>query len=43
MARLIPKDGRLAVQALYQRALNVYGAERVTSQGLLDAVGRWWP
>ncbi|RLC91836.1 MAG: hypothetical protein DRI77_13445, partial [Chloroflexi bacterium] len=40
VARLTPKDGRLAVQALYQRAVDVYGAERVTSQGLLDAVGR---
>ena len=42
VARLTPKDGRLAVQALYQQAVDVYGVERVTSQGLLDAVGRWW-
>jgi len=36
VARLTPKDGRLAVQALYQQAVDVYGVERVTSQA--DAV-----
>ena len=40
VARLIPQEGRLAVQALYRRAADVYGAERVTAQGLLDVVGR---
>jgi len=39
--RLIgPEEGRLAMQDLYQRAVDVYGAERVTAQGLLDDVGR---
>jgi hypothetical protein len=40
VARLIPEEGRLAIQDLYQRAVEFYGAERVTTQGLLDAVGR---
>ncbi|MDY7075916.1 MAG: DUF499 domain-containing protein [Chloroflexota bacterium] len=40
VTRLIPKGGRLAVQDLYRQAVNVYGAERVTAQGLLDIVGR---
>jgi hypothetical protein len=40
VTRLIPKEGRLAMQDLYQRAVEFYSAERVTAQGLLDIVGR---
>ena len=39
IARLVPQEGRLAMQDLYERALDVYGTERVTAQGLLDLVG----
>jgi hypothetical protein len=40
VARLVPGEGKVPVQELYQQALEAYGAERVSEQGLLNALGR---
>jgi hypothetical protein len=40
VARLVPGEGKVLVQELYQQALEAYGAERVSEQGLLNALGR---
>jgi len=40
IARLIPANGRIAVETLYQNAVNQYGAERVNEQTLASAIQR---
>ncbi|MBN1922025.1 MAG: ATP-binding protein [Anaerolineae bacterium] len=40
LARLLPVRGRLAVEDLYAQAVQTYGAERVTEQGVLDLLQR---
>jgi len=40
LARLLPASGRLAVEELYAQAVQTYGAERVTEQGVLDLLQR---
>ncbi|MBN2394340.1 MAG: DUF499 domain-containing protein, partial [Anaerolineae bacterium] len=40
VAQLVPAQGRIAVQDVIQHAVNLYGAERVTAQGVLDLLGR---
>jgi hypothetical protein len=40
VAKLVPAEGRIPVQTLYQTAVSTYGAERVSEQGLLSAVQR---
>jgi hypothetical protein len=38
LAALVPADGRLPVQDLYVHALATYGSERVSEQGVINAV-----
>jgi hypothetical protein len=38
IAALVPAEGRLAVQDLYVQALAAYGSERVSEQGLVNAL-----
>jgi hypothetical protein len=40
VAKLVPIEGRMPVQELYQTAIATYGAERVSEQSLLNALGR---
>jgi hypothetical protein len=40
VAQLVPQTGRLALQELWDRALDAYGTERVSEKGLLDLVAR---
>ena len=40
VARLIPPEGRIPVQELYQKATSAYGTERVSEQSLLHALQR---
>lgn len=40
VARLVPAEGRLAMQTLYEQAVAAYGAERVSPNGVVDAVHR---
>ncbi len=40
VAQLVPAQGRIAVQDVIQHAVTLYGAERVTAQGVLDLLGR---
>jgi len=40
VARLVPAEGRVPVPELYQTAIVTYGVERVTEQGLFNALSR---
>ncbi|WP_423223284.1 hypothetical protein [Candidatus Amarolinea aalborgensis] len=40
ITRLIPTDGRIAVETLFQNAVKQYGTERVTEQALTSAIQR---
>ena len=40
VVQLVPSQGRVAVQDVVQHAVDLYGAERVTPQGVLDLLGR---
>ena len=40
VAQLVPLTGKISIFDLYEKALQVYGNERVTEQGLLNALQR---
>ncbi len=40
VAKLVPTTGRVAVQDLYQRAIDIYGAERAAETNVLSALQR---
>ncbi len=40
VAKLVPIEGRMPVHEFYQTAIATYGTERVSEQGLLNALGR---
>jgi hypothetical protein len=40
LRHLLPAEGRVALQDLYQRAVDTYGDERITTERLLDLLNR---
>ena len=40
LARLAPSEGRVSIQSIYEKAVNLFGHERVTEQSLVTALQR---